>query len=153
MVKEWNIFATGLLIFILDRVTKHFAMQIEKSIFIIKDIFYLTFVKNFGVGFGLLQGQHLMILLVSLFVLVAFVYYYKDIPGLMYVEIAAGMILGGTLGNLTDRLTLGYVVDFIDFRIWPVFNIADTALVVGVVLLIYYNWKKEYESKKNNKKN
>jgi signal peptidase II len=49
-----------------------------------------------------------------------------------------GLVLGGAIGNFIDRIRLGYVVDFIDFRVWPVFNIADSAVTIGVIMLVFY---------------
>ena len=58
------------------------------------------------------------------------------------LQFAAGLLLGGTIGNLIDRVAYGAVIDFIDFRVWPVFNIADSAVTIGVIILIVLLWKK-----------
>jgi signal peptidase II len=65
------------------------------------------------------------------------VYYYRHSPNLTRTYIVAfSLILGGAIGNLIDRITLGYVVDFIDFRIWPVFNVADSAITIGAAIIL-----------------
>tara|TARA_Y100000034_G_scaffold126612_1_gene178073 strand:+ start:253 stop:666 length:414 start_codon:yes stop_codon:yes gene_type:complete len=123
------------LILVIDRLTKFLSTSITFN----SDFFSINIVKNQGVGFGLFQGQYYFILFVSLIVLGVIIYYYNSIPN-SYVNIAIALILGGTLGNLYDRLAYGYVIDFLDFKVWPVFNIADTALVIGTILLIIYFW-------------
>jgi len=65
------------------------------------------------------------------------VYYYRNSPRLSRIYIVAfSLILGGAIGNLIDRISLGYVVDFIDFRIWPVFNVADSAITIGAAIIL-----------------
>lgn len=62
-------------------------------------------------------------------------------------RVALSLLLGGACGNLLDRLRLGYIVDFLDFRIWPVFNIADSAITIGIVIVAYLSWKKSPRQK------
>lgn len=75
---------------------------------------------------------------ILLFVLYAV--FRKKLPDHWAVQAGAGMLLGGAFGNALDRFLHGAVVDFFDFRIWPVFNIADIGIVVGVCLLLWYSW-------------
>jgi len=97
---------------------------------------HLTYVRNFGAAFGLFREQRLLFLLALIVMLVAFVWLREELLRLGNVAIlASSLLIGGALGNALDRLRLGYVIDFLDFRIWPVFNIADSAIVVGAVLL------------------
>lgn len=126
-------------IFVLDRVTKYFMINILQDGQSVKvfDFFHLTLVFNTGTAFGLLKDQNTFFVILSVIAAIAIVLYgriYK-IDGLIR-SLALGMILGGTAGNLIDRIKFGYVIDFLDFRIWPVFNVADSALTVGVTLLI-----------------
>ena len=110
---------------------------------------YLSYIHNTGAAFGMLQGQTLSLIWLSVAVLGAIFFFYDSLqttPELVCVA----LILGGTLGNLIDRLRLGYVVDYIDFRIWPAFNVADSALCVGVIGLVVF-WFFE-ERKKPKKK-
>jgi len=98
----------------------------------------LTYVLNTGSAFGLFPGQTLFLIVASFVgVGVLFAYYrnFSDPPFL--VKISLGMMLGGAIGNLIDRLLFGYVVDFIDARFWPVFNLADSSITVGVIILAY----------------
>ena len=73
--------------------------------------------------------------------LIGLIYKWKRIP--KNVGVPIGFIIGGLLGNLIDRIFLGHVVDFIDFRIWPVFNAADSAITIAVIWLIIYLWRKK----------
>ena len=104
----------------------------------------ITHVTNTGAAFGLLPNQGNLFILIAIVVVAAIVFYHRRLPdGYLLVRLALGLQLGGALGNLLDRLRLGYVVDFIDFRVWPVFNLADSSIVLGVVLLAYTMLREE----------
>ena len=100
--------------------------------------FRLTHVTNTGAAFGILANQGSLLTIVSLAAVVVLVWYYRSI-GLdqALVRASLGLQLGGAVGNLVDRLRQGYVTDFLDFRIWPVFNLADASLTIGVALLFF----------------
>ena len=98
-----------------------------------------TYVQNTGMAFGIKANPFLLVFVTSAVVvalLVFFLRYHEFQPKL--VRIALSSILGGAVGNLIDRVNQGFVVDFIDFQVWPVFNIADSSVVVGVGLLLYF---------------
>ena len=103
----------------------------------------LTHIKNTGAAFGLFHGQAFPLTIVALVgvavLLVYALFVYRRFPDLdkRLAWIGLGLVLGGTIGNLIDRLRFGYVTDFIDFGFWPAFNIADPAIVVGVILFAY----------------
>jgi signal peptidase II len=98
------------------------------------DIHYVT---NTGAAFGLFQNGSLLLVLVAIAVSLVIVMYYHYLPsGQWLVRLSLGLQLGGALGNLVDRLRLGHVVDFLDVHVWPVFNLADSAIVCGVALLV-----------------
>ena len=105
--------------------------------------FRLTHIRNTGASFGLFQDQSLPLAIVSIIgigimlYLILFMYRRFPILSTVPVEISLGLMLGGTVGNLTDRLSSGYVTDFINFSFWPAFNVADSATVVGAVILVY----------------
>lgn len=131
---------TAALIFIIDRLTKIWAQNaipLGGSHPVISNIFHLTLVHNKGVAFGFFSGMPLLVFISVLFIVViAFVFakYSKEATGLAN-RLSIGLLLGGALGNLYDRVVFGHVVDFLDFRIWPVFNAADSAITVGAVIL------------------
>ena len=104
----------------------------------------LVFVKNYGVVFGLLSGHtelHIALSVAGSVIILVFLHYHPPTTTLGMLSLA--LILGGGVGNLIDRIRLGYVIDFISFQLfrWPAFNIADAALTVGLFALIYYFYK------------
>lgn len=102
-------------------------------------VFHLSYVQNPGAAFGLLKNQTGLFVAVTAVVVVAILLYAGRLqPHMMLLRWALTLVLGGAIGNLIDRLRYGYVVDFLDFRIWPVFNVADMAIVTGVGLLFIY---------------
>jgi signal peptidase II len=103
---------------------------------LIENILWLTYVENFGAGFGILQGQSFYLGIFSIIVSVALLIYMFKNKLSSLENTAIALIIAGGLGNAIDRLVFGYVVDFIDLGWWPVFNIADSALVIGVFLLV-----------------
>lgn len=132
---------TAAAIVIIDRLTKLAVvkyMSEMESIPIIPGVFHLTYVRNPGAAFGLFPNKTLFFILITLAVVVLIVFFAGRLAkdGLAY-QIALGLMLGGALGNLWDRLHGGLVVDFLDFRVWPVFNIADSSLVIGVLLFAF----------------
>lgn len=95
---------------------------------------------NYGAAFGILQGYRILFIIVSLIVIGLIVFYRNKLKGIGYY--GGVLLFSGTVGNLIDRLFLGYVRDFIDVGFWPSFNLADSYNTVGVVLLIIYIWRK-----------
>lgn len=99
----------------------------------------VTHVINPGAAFGLFPDQGSLFAVIAVVVVVAILAYYRYLPTHnWFVRLSLGLQLGGALGNLADRLQHGYVIDFIDFKIWPVFNLADVAIVTGVGILAYF---------------
>ncbi len=147
--KWWNavFFLTALLIVAADQLSKVWIrsnLAVGQPLFEI-GFFRLTYVHNTGAAFGLFQGQLFALTIVSLVAIAVLLCYnlfiYRRFPLLdnMSNRIALGLILGGTVGNLIDRLNpnLGGVTDFISIGIWPAFNLADSAIVVGVIIFAY----------------
>ena len=100
----------------------------------------LTYVRNTGAAFGLFPNMGPFFVFVAMVVIALIIIYYRKISSASWVlRLALGLQLGGATGNnMIDRLWYGYVTDFVDVRIWPVFNVADSAVVVGTFLLAYY---------------
>lgn len=128
----------------LDRVTKSFFSAVlnpGESLPVILRFFHFTLVHNTGIAFGLFKDQGLVFIMIPLIatgLLMYNIYYYHKFGELDRWYITAfSLILGGAIGNLVDRMTVGYVIDFIDFRIWPVFNIADTAITCGAFIILF----------------
>ncbi len=131
----------SIVIFAADMVTKYFVhrkMEPYDSIPVIKNIFHITYVQNTGAAFSILKGKIFFFAAVSVIITLIIIFIMIKYPiKEKILGIAMAMVLGGAVGNLIDRLRYGYVVDFLDFRIWPVFNIADCAIVVGTLILAY----------------
>ncbi|MBL7151520.1 MAG: signal peptidase II [Candidatus Omnitrophica bacterium] len=134
------IFIIVLIILSLDQLTKH-VLNINfapgESLPVIKNIFYLTLVHNRGGAFGILKNQTHLFILTSVFAIVLICYSLKE-HGRQKISVyvlSLAFILAGAIGNLIDRVFFGYVIDFLDFRIWPVFNLADSAITIGAVML------------------
>lgn len=141
MIRRTSLFLVAFFVVVLDQISKGW---IQRSLYpgqsTPEDGFVrLTYVTNTGAAFGLFPDQTMMFIIVAALVIGAIIVYYRYMPYNGFVFMASlGLQLGGALGNLTDRLRHGYVIDFIDFRFWPVFNLADSAIVVGVAILAYF---------------
>ena len=131
--------------FILDRVAKIFAKVVVEpagSIVVIKNFFSFTYVENRGAAHGILQGGRWPLSIITIIVCTAIIIFlvkkYSKMPTLL--RVSAGLILAGGIGNLVDRLFLGYVIDMMEitFIEYPVFNPADNMLVIGTILLGLY---------------
>lgn len=115
-------------------------MALYESIPVLQDIFHITYIHNTGAAFSLMAGKISVLILLSLFMIIAAVVFMlimrKKGHPLMMTSVA--LIAGGGIGNLIDRIALGYVVDYLDFRVFPIFNLADIAVCVGCGLLVLY---------------
>ena len=108
----------------------------------------ITYTRNFGAAFGILQSQTFLFIGLTLVVIVSVWVNRRRLPDYPRLfQIGLAIALGGALGNFSDRLRLGYVVDFIDLNFWPVFNIADMAIVSGVLLIIWGIYLKDRKDK------
>jgi len=126
-------------VLIVDRLTKYILLKNlseGQSVGVVPGIFHITLVLNSGAAFGLFKGRSLFFTISAALVMIFICFYIwrggcKDLLTLT----ALGLILGGAAGNLIDRVLFGYIIDFLDFRIWPVFNIADTSITIGAFIL------------------
>ena len=132
-----------LFLVVLDQFTKYKALIHLKDINtfpIIQNVFHFTFVENRGAAFGILQNQRTFFYYYTTIVLIGILYYYLKLPKhkpYNWVRKCLILISAGALGNLIDRIRLGYVIDFFDFRLinFPVFNVADVCVVIGTIFL------------------
>lgn len=143
----------GVAVILLDQLTKHvisayFGGPFQKPpVHLVGSILELDYTQNRGVAFSLFDGQGIKYVFILAAVgLVGYLYWRTRATAPTLLTITFGLILGGAIGNLLDRFTLHYVVDFIHFQIphvlnWPVFNIADSAISIGVVLLAILLWR------------
>jgi signal peptidase II len=148
-------FAVILATFLIDQVSKaavQSLMFLGESIPVAPPFFHLTYIMNPGAAFGLLAYQTPLFIAVGVLLVIGVLTVYRKIPAeKALVRYGLGLVLGGALGNLADRLRYGRVVDFLDFRVWPVFNLADAAIFIGACLLVWEllrdgSWKSEKDS-------
>jgi len=126
-------------VFALDRITKSIvAAQVDygAEVPVIGHLVGITNVRNSGAAFGFAPAGASIFLIASIVVAIGLVVYVARNPGTPWNDAVLGLILGGTLGNGFDRIVYGTVTDFINFHFWPVFNVADSAISAGVVLMI-----------------
>jgi signal peptidase II len=131
--------AVALTVFVLDRITKSLvAAQVAygTEVPVIGHLVGITNVRNSGAAFGFAPAGAAFFLLASIVVAIGLAVYVARNPGTPATDAVLGLIMGGTLGNGFDRIVFGTVTDFINFHFFPVFNVADSAISVGVVLLI-----------------
>ncbi len=132
-----------IVLIILDQGTKLWALASLKPVHnmtLVEGFMDLTFVENRGVAFGMFSGQRWFILLLTGIIAVGLVWFYVTLPRKKEyapVRVSLVLVLAGAVGNIIDRMFRGYVVDFFEFTFfeWPVFNVADIYVVVGVILL------------------
>ena len=128
------------IVVIIDQLTKYliFSIKPQLKLFFIE----IHLVTNTGAGFGILTGKTWLLAIISLLVFIGIIFYYKEIPKEKLSQIMFALFLGGVAGNMIDRFFRGFVVDFIGIGFWPSFNIADSAITISIIGLIYYYWKK-----------
>jgi signal peptidase II len=147
-------FLISILLIALDQLSKWWIvqhMELYQSVSVISDFFYITSHRNRGAAFGILQEQRWFFIVVTIGVVIAIlVFIVKMKKETFLTKIALSFVLGGAVGNLIDRIRTGEVVDFFHFQFgsyhFPIFNVADSAICVGVVLFLIANlrdYKKE----------
>lgn len=130
-----------LLVIGIDQLSKYVIwinLRPNESLPVIKSVFHITYVNNPGAAFGLLADKTPFFIAVTMVVVIIIFLSYRYLPpDWILMRLALALMLGGAIGNFIDRVRFGYVIDFLDFRIWPVFNLADMALVAGVIILCW----------------
>lgn len=134
---------------VLDQVTKYYVMNhfvIGESVSVIQNVFHLTYIINRGAAFGMLANQRWFFLVVAFILIIVYAIYHKKVNrGPISLRIGSALLISGAIGNGIDRYVLHGVVDFFDFRIWPIFNVADIGICVGVACIIYHLLRNEHE--------
>ena len=144
---------TAILI-LMDQISKYIivkTMNIGESISVIGEVLQITSHRNYGAAWGMLQNQMIFFYIITIIVLIALIYfYYKEAADNLLMQCGIMLIFAGAIGNFIDRLFRGNVVDFIDTKIinydFPIFNVADSCLTIGVFILLYellFNQKEE----------
>jgi len=153
--ERWILFIIAGSIILLDQASKYL---VESSLALytyyapipaLENIFRITHISNTGVAFGLFQNGNTIFAILALIVAIAIIIYNARLEaGHKLLRLALGLQVGGALGNLIDRIQQGYVTDFMDFGPWPIWNIADLAIVSGTVLLVLILFREEREEKR-----
>ena len=141
----------GLLVLIIDQVLKGIIETLTKSYVIIDKVLSIKYVTNTGAAFSLFENNIIVLILISLVILVLVYNLSFSFKSNKINNITFGLLYGGILGNLIDRVFYGYVRDFISIYKFPIFNIADIAIVTGIILLIITSIKGELNSKRGDK--
>jgi len=138
MVRRKN-FLIFLALVIVDQLVKIIVSVTNPSIDL--KIFAITLVKNTGAVWGLFKDSNTAFIWISLIAIGVLMQVYDKIPDKAFIFFV--MLFSGIIGNLIDRVFRGFVVDFIDLKIWPVFNFADAFITVGVIGLVFFLWKEK----------
>lgn len=140
MGKRLLFWGTVFTVLLLDQVSKGWALQTLEfghSLPVLRGIFHITLTHNTGIAFGLLADKGWLTIPLSFLVMLAILWYRHQVHAPPHWrELGFGLLFGGALSNLLDRLRYGYVIDLIDFRVWPVFNLADTAITLAVLIFL-----------------
>lgn len=142
------------ILILIDQISKYIivkTMNIGESISVIGEVLQITSHRNYGAAWGMLQNQMIFFYIITIIVLIALIYfYYKEAADNLLMQCGLMLIFAGAVGNFIDRLFRGNVVDFIDTKIinydFPIFNVADSCLTIGVFILLYellFNQKEE----------
>lgn len=120
---------------------------VNESIKVINNFFYITYVKNTGAAWSILSGKQLFLIIFSIIIiLMLIIYLFKKKEYSNFEIIGYSLLLSGAIGNLVDRVVYGYVIDYLNFYIFnynfPIFNIADCCIVIGIMLLFIDTWRK-----------
>lgn len=142
-----------------DQITKYivdFTLQLNQGYTIIENFFYFTYSHNAGAAWGIFQGKMNLFFMISIVATIAIIYYFMQTESYQkFTRFGLVLVFSGMIGNLVDRILFGYVRDFIDFIIFgydfPIFNVADVAITVGVALIIIEVAIEEYKAWKISK--
>lgn len=154
-----KILPISLLLIVIDQVVKILVISklaLQQSITIINNFFNITYVRNTGAAWSILSGNVLLLIMISVLALVAIYYYLIKDKYLNKIDIVSySMLIGGIIGNLIDRIVHGYVIDYLDFKIFnynfPIFNIADTLIVISIIIIGISLIVGEYREQNRNK--
>ena len=131
------------LILVADQLVKYLvqsAMELNQSIPLIDGIFHITYIHNYGAAFSILQNKTVFLIIIQVVVITGILIYLikKRNTEHSIMLLSLSLIVAGGFGNLIDRILKGYVVDFLDLRVWPIFNVADISVCVGCGLMVLY---------------
>lgn len=145
----------ALAVVLVDQLSKYYVVThfaLGESVPVVEQVFHLTYVLNSGAAFGIFEGSRWLFVLIAVSVIGCVLFLQEEIVrGGLFSIYGTVLFTGGAFGNLIDRVRQGLVIDFFDFRIWPVFNVADIAICVGVGLIIWSILRTEFVREQNSK--
>ncbi len=136
--KSARLIIAGAILLFLDQLSKYFVRQnlpLNTQIPVLGKLAYLNFVHNTGAVFGSFKGTNELLIWISVMAIGLVIYLWDQFPKAKYSNLALTFIIVGSLGNLIDRAILGYVTDFLDLRFWPIFNLADSLVTIGILYI------------------
>jgi signal peptidase II len=146
-LRSFSFWIAAAVVVLLDQATKQLVSTTfapGESRIVVPHVLWWTYVQNHSGAFGMFGSNTVLLIAMALAVLGLFWFSFRDsVAHSRIVRIAFGAIVGGAVGNIADRFHYGYVVDFIDLRWWPVFNVADSCITIGVALLILATFSRE----------
>ncbi len=142
IIRNGKYIVLGLFLVLIDQLTKYFFSIYQRDF----GFFAINYTQNTGVAFGFFQGANSWIIVIS-FIAIALLYWYRK----EFNDLTLTLLFSGIIGNLIDRIFRGFVVDFIDFKIWPIFNFADIYLVLGVAIVMIISYQNSSKSSKASK--
>ena len=152
-------YITLIIFFFLDFISKQIiinTMKVNDCLDVIPNFFSINYVQNTGAAWSILKDQRILILIITVIVLFIINKYLNKENLTKGEEISFGIIMGGIIGNLFDRVVYHYVIDFLSFNFfgyhYPIFNLADTFIVCGIIALIIISYRKEHYGKNSGKR-
>jgi signal peptidase II len=145
---------TAFPVVLIDQISKLIiqgSIELNRGRPVIEGILNIVYYRNDGAAFGILKGMNSVFIVIIIIAIGFILMYYRHFRYNLWMKISLGFLLGGALGNLIDRIRIGYVIDFIHFRWWPAFNFADASVCVGAVMLLLHMLRRrmDYENVKN----
>ena len=145
--------SVSFIVLLIDQLLKVFLSNSDTYIEVIKDFFYIDYSSNTGAAFSILSGHNIILIVLTIIISLLLYHIMYSYKNSILNDISFGLLFGGILGNLLDRVFVGYVRDFISFKFgnyyFPIFNIADTAIVIGIILLLISTIKEEMNKNGN----
>lgn len=144
----------SLLVIIIDQAIKLLITNVS-NIEIIKNFFSITYVRNYGAAFSILNGSRWFLIITAIIaIILVYLFLIKNKNLTTIASFSYGILLGGIIGNLIDRIIFGYVIDYLDFNIfgynYPIFNFADTCIVIGAFLLVFIAFREDKNANRSN---
>ena len=143
-----NLTIYSLILILIDQIIKYVVdlnIKLNSSIVVIKDLFNLTYVRNTGAAFSMLENNRILLIIIGIGALITILYYLSKKMLRKIDYLSYSLLIAGIIGNLIDRIIHGYVIDYIDINLFnfPIFNFADMIIIIGAFILLLSSIKGE----------